>query len=221
MRISVVIPTLNESYCIARTIECALKGKDVEVIVVDGGSADGTQDIAKSCGAKVLSFAPRRAGQMNAGAAAATGDALLFLHADTLLPEGYDTQVRQALSKPGVVAGAFTLKIDSPLKGLRTIERVANWRSVRLGMPYGDQGIFVRADTFRKVGGFPDMPIMEDYEFMRRLGRLGRAEIVAEPVLTSGRRWERIGVVRTTLINQAIVIGYYIGLPPEKLARMY
>jgi rSAM/selenodomain-associated transferase 2 len=219
MRISIVIPTLNESKAIARTVAMVRKGRNIEIIVSDGGSTDRTVELAQSFRIKTLASKPGRAIQMNAGAKEAVGDALLFLHADTRLPDAYDSHIRQALKMPGVVAGAFMLSIDSPAPGLRIIEKLANWRSRALGLPYGDQCIFVKTDAFREAGGFKDMPIMEDFELMRRLKKMGRIEIVPLPAVTSARRWERQGALKMTLINQAVIALYYLGVPIEKIAK--
>ena len=193
----------------------------MEVILVDGSSTDGTVDVARRFGAKVLASRPHRARQMNAGALAARGDVLLFLHADTRLPEGYGEHVRRVLSQPGVVAGAFRFRLDAPLRSLRVIERLTHWRSRRLQMPYGDQAIFVSARQFHRVGGFPDMPIMDDFEFIRRLRRRGRIAIAPVPAVTSARRWLTLGPWRTSLLNQAIVAAYFFGVPLSTIARWY
>jgi rSAM/selenodomain-associated transferase 2 len=193
----------------------------VEVIVVDGGSQDDTVQLAQSWGVKVLSAGGDRAGQMNAGALAATGDILLFLHADTCLPTGFDALVRQALNQPKAVAGAFVLRINASLLGLRLIERGVNWRSRWLQMPYGDQAIFLKTEVFHDLGGFPKLPIMEDFELMRHLRRFGRIVIIPTPVLTSGRRWQKLGVLKTTLINQLVIVAYFLGVPPERIVRWY
>ncbi|GAC1469217.1 MAG: TIGR04283 family arsenosugar biosynthesis glycosyltransferase [Chamaesiphon sp.] len=219
--ISVIIPVLNEAGKIKEALVSLQNAADVEVIVVDGGSQDETVAVASSLGVQVLSSPVGRARQMNAGAKGACGNILLFLHADTCLPVGFDTLVREALTKPRTVAGAFELRIDAKLLGLRLVERIANWRSRSFSLPYGDQAIFIRADIFHDMGGFPDLPIMEDFEFVLRLRRWGRIEIVLVPVLTSGRRWQRLGVLTTTLINQLIVVGYFLGVPPERLVRWY
>lgn len=191
------------------------------MIVVDGGSQDGTVQMAQSLGVKVLSSPAGRACQMNAGAKAATGDILLFLHADTLLPPGFDTLVRKALFTASTAAGAFELGIDASLPSLRLIERGVNWRSRWLQMPYGDQAIFLKTEVFHNIDGFPKLPIMEDFELMRRLRRLGRIVIIPVPVLTSGRRWLQNGVFQTTLINQVVIIAYLLGVPPERIVRWY
>jgi rSAM/selenodomain-associated transferase 2 len=193
----------------------------VEVLVVDGGSNDNTADIAKALGANVLESPAGRAAQMNTGARAARGDILLFLHGDTLLAPGFVEQVRVALSQPGVAAGAFRLVIDGKDFGLRIIEWLANFRSKVLQMPYGDQAIFVRADMFYDLGGFPDLPIMEDFELVRRLKQKGRIKILPLAATTSPRRWQKLGVLQTTAINQVIIVAYMFGANPRRLAEWY
>lgn len=228
-KISIIIPVLNEAATIQETLTRFENASEVEVIVVDGGSRDETvaiatrvgKAIAKSLRIEVISAAAGRASQMNAGAAVATGDILLFLHADTHLPTSFDTLVRQALQNAGTVAGAFELRIDAQLRGLRLVEKMVNMRSHFLSMPYGDQAIFLKAATFHDLGGFPDLPIMEDFELMLGLRRQGRITIVPAPVVTSGRRWQKLGVMKTTLINQLIIAGYFLGVPPTQLVRWY
>jgi rSAM/selenodomain-associated transferase 2 len=221
LKISIIIPTLNEAPRIARTINTARNAKNIEIIVADGGSTDGTTEIATSLGVRVISTNPGRAVQMNAGATAAAGDILLFLHADTLLPSGFDNWARLALTKPRTVAGAFELAIDDRNPSLRLVEFGVNWRSRWLQMPYGDQAIFLPAATFDKIGGFPDLPLMEDFELLRRLHRFGRIEIVSVPALTSARRWQQLGVIKTTAINQIVIIAYFCGVSPDRLAFWY
>lgn len=221
MRISVIIPALDEEESIGLTVQSARSVPDSEVIVVDGGSGDGTTQAARSAGAVVLASDPGRAIQMNTGATASRGDILLFLHADTCLPENYDAYVSETLSCPGVVAGAFELGIDAPGRGIRLIERGTNLRSRHFQMPYGDQALFIRKERFRDMGGFPEIPIMEDFEFARRLRRRGRIELVSVPVSTSARRWSRLGIWRTTITNQVVVGAYFLGVPLSRLARWY
>jgi rSAM/selenodomain-associated transferase 2 len=158
---------------------------------------------------------------MNAGAALAIGDVLLFLHADTRPPQDFDIHVREVLARPGVSAGAFRLGIDAPGGRLRFIEAVANIRSRFLGMPYGDQALFMAAEVFAAIGGYPDQPIMEDFELVRRLQRRGGIAIAPKAVATSPRRWLNVGVSKTWLINQSIVVAYLIGISPVRLAEWY
>ena len=162
-----------------------------------------------------------RARQLNAGAAAATGPLLFFLHADTRLPEGFEGHIRDTLGQPGVVAGAFELEIQSPRRSLRIIETLATFRSRYLQLPYGDQGLFMRVEAFHGVGGFPELPIMEDFELASRLRRRGRIVIAPARVATSPRRWQRLGPWRVTWMNQLMVLGYYLGVSPDRLAKWY
>ena len=187
---------MNEAKTISRAIASTQQSANVEVIVVDGGSGDSTVEFAQSLGVKVLSASRGRACQMNVGAASATGDILLFLHADTRLPAQFDTLVRATLIQPDVIAGAFALRIDAALWSLRLIEIGVNWRSRTLQMPYGDQAIFLNSKLFQEIGCFPEIPMMEDFELIRRLRRLGRIAIISSPVFTSSRRWLRLGVAK-------------------------
>lgn len=219
-QISVIIPTLNEVQLLERAIVSAGTGKNVELIVSDGGSVDGTIELADSLGAKVIRSKKGRAAQMNNASAVANGSILLFLHADTILPIGWDKFVRQSLMKPGNSGGAFSLKWDSAAPGVRLVERLANFRSKRMGLPYGDQAIFTKASIFRRLCGFKDIEIMEDYEFVARLGRLGKIAISADPVITSARKSERVGLAFNTLINQTLIVLYESGVSPKFLARI-
>ena len=219
--ISIILPALNEAAAIVRTLS-QLEGVDnLEVIVVDGGSIDATAELARSRGAKVIQSAPGKAVQMNTGAKAAAGDILVFLHADTLLPEDFSHQIVSALNQNGVAAGAFRLTINSTRAGIRIIERMANLRSRLLQLPYGDQALFMRKVLFEKIGGFPDLPIMEDFILVRRLKRKGKIIMVPAAVATSPRRWLHMGILKTWLINQLIIIAYYLGIPPERMNRWY
>ena len=220
-KISAIVPVLNEAPRLQRTLAQLQTAQNLETIVVDGGSRDGSDAIALNAGARVVSAPRGRAVQMNAGAEVATGEILLFLHGDTQLPPGFDRLVRQHLVNPQTIAGAFELSIEGDLRGLKTIASVANWRSRHWQMPYGDQGLFMEAATFQRLGGFPELPLMEDFEFARRLKRQGRIAIVPAAVSVSGRRWQKLGVWRTTAINQAIALAYLLGFPPELLARWY
>jgi uncharacterized protein len=219
-RISVIIPTLNE----AKTLPAALAGvgpaEDVETIVVDGGSLDETVAVAEALGAKAISGPKGRGSQMNRGAAEATGDILLFLHADTRLPLGWAVHVRRELTYPGVSGGAFRFRTDGKQWSFRIIEHLANFRATCLQMPYGDQALFVRSDLFRRIGGFPDLPVMEDFEFVRQVRKRGRVSIAPAEAQTSSRRWKRSGIWQTSVLNQVIVIGYLLGLSPATLSRL-
>jgi len=220
-RISIIIPILNEASVIEETITRLPQSEGVEILVVDGGSSDGTAERARELGARVLSTAPSKAGQMNAGAAEARGEVLLFLHADTCLPEKFEEKVLKAVARQGFSAGAFTLGIDSEDWGMRFIERVANWRARFFKMPYGDQALFVSRQLFHEIGGFADYPIMEDFELIRRLKKKGRIAILPESVKTSPRRWQNFGIFKTWFLNQIIVGAYFIGIPPRRLALWY
>ncbi len=220
--ISVIIPTLDEADNIGPLLEDVFRARGVEVIVVDGGSRDQTVEVARDMGAQVLTGgSPGRALQMNRGAAAAGGGLLFFLHADSRLPKGFDDLIRRALAVDDAAAGAFRLHIDAPGAKLRFVEFWANLRSRALGMPYGDQGLVIGSDHFKHLGGFPILPIMEDFEMVRRLRARGRIVILPAAIRTSARRWLNLGVGRTTLINQAIVLAYLVGVPPQRLARLY
>ncbi len=220
-KISIIIPALNEAANIQKTLAAAKASVNTEVIVTDGGSQDGTAELARAMGVQILVEKTGRANQMNAGALAATGEILMFLHADTQLPKGFDAMVRQALSAEGAIAGAFELGIDREGRSLRLIEKGANWRSRFLQMPYGDQAIFIWACVFKSIGGFAEMPIMEDFHLMRQLRRLGKINIIPCSVLTSARRWQKLGVLKTTLLNQLVIIAYFLGVPPHRLADWY
>jgi rSAM/selenodomain-associated transferase 2 len=226
-KISVIIPVLNEAANIGAAI-ASVQAPNIEIIVVDGGSTDDTRNIAEGLGAIALTSPPGRALQMNTGAKIATGDILLFLHGDSRLPEGFDRLVRETL-EAGAIAGAFTLRIDASQPQFRRIEWGAKLRSRWGQMPYGDQGIFLQQSLFWEVGGFPALPIMEDFEFMKRLQKLGalaqprtrRIVIVEEPIATSARRWLQRGIWQTTLINQLMIAGYLLGIDPQRLLKFY
>ncbi len=220
-RVSIIIPALNEAANVGKAVASAGAGENVEVIVVDGGSSDATVAVARAAGARVVSSRRGRSEQMNAGAAIAEGEMLLFLHADTLLPERFDRHVRGALSSPGVIAGAFEFGVDLEGKRYRRIERIINWRSRVLSMPYGDQALFVRARDFRRLGGFRSMRILEDVELVKRLHHWGRIAIAPAKVVTSGRRWRELGPWRATILNRLAVYTFAIGFQPSQIAGWY
>lgn len=218
--VAVIIPTLNEERVLGRTLAAVTSSK-CELIVVDGGSSDATVSVARAAGAKIVESPRGRGRQMNGGAAVASAAILLFLHADTLLPADFPQLIHAALNRPGVAAGAFSLAIDSEAKSLATVAHFANLRSRFLHMPYGDQAIFTTRRMFAAVGGYPEMAIMEDFAFVRHLQKRGRIVTLPEKAITSARRWQNIGTLRTTLINQLIVCGYILGVPSTTLAGWY
>lgn len=219
--LSVIIPTLNETAHIDGVLEDLSQGEALDIIVADGGSTDTTVDQAAARGARICQGPSGRARQMNQGAAMARGEILFFLHADSRLPAGFDRVIRRVLETADVAAGAFSLGIDADSRKVRMVEYGANLRSRYLGMPYGDQGVFIRAALFCQCGGFPDLPIMEDFAMMRQLGKTGRIVTVPQRITTSSRRWCRMGILRTTLVNQVIIIGYLFGVPAGRLSRWY
>ncbi|HEY9852962.1 MAG TPA: TIGR04283 family arsenosugar biosynthesis glycosyltransferase [Leptolyngbyaceae cyanobacterium] len=220
-KISIIIPVLNEAKNIKQVLSNLPDSSNLEIIVVDGGSQDETVAIVRSLGIKILFSSGGRAMQMNTGAAMATGDIFLFLHADTILPTGFPAMVTNALAETGIIAGAFKLAIDAEIWGIGLIEKMVNWRSRFCSLPYGDQAIFLKADVFKQIGGFPQLPIMEDFVLIRHLKKLGKITILPVPAITSGRRWQKLGIVKTTSINQLMIIGYYLGISTEKLAHWY
>ncbi len=219
--ISIIIPTLNEEDVLGKTLHRLQQRKDCEVIVVDGGSSDATLQLAQDAGCTTISSNTGRARQMNLGAATATGEVLLFLHADTLLPHNFLELILEAVNRPHFAAGAFSLAIDSPAKSLAVIARLANLRSRLLHLPYGDQALFTHRTMFTTVGGFPEMEIMEDFVFIKKMKQQGKIIILPECATTSARRWQNMGLIQTTLINQLIVCGYGLGVSPVLLAKWY
>ena len=227
-RISVIIPTLDEEASLPRTIRSCREAGPCEVVVVDGGSRDRTVEIARSQADAVVASPRGRAAQMNEGAAAARGDVLLFLHADSRLPAGSATAVLDALRDPTVVGGAFRLRLTpSPCAGgyargmLGITGRMIGARARVTRAFTGDQAIFVRAETFRGFGGYPEIPLMEDVELSRRMRRAGKTSLLPQRVETSGRRWEAWGPLRTVLFMWRLRIGYLLGMTPARCAQAY
>ena len=224
MKLTVIIPALNEAGRIgARLAELGAMPDVDEIVVVDGGSTDATVRIASAHRAARLIQAPRgRASQQNAGAARATGEVLLFLHADVSLPKDAAGAAKEALQDPAVVAGAFRTwtVADAAPSLLAPLLHLADLRSRYTSLPYGDQAIFVRADAFRAVGGFPDQPLMEDLELSRRLGRLGRIRVLSSSVRVSGRRFLARPIFYTLAVNVFPFL-YALGVPPATLKRLY
>ena len=218
MRLSVIIPTLNEAAVIGTTLAtlAPLRARGHEVLVADGGSEDGTRDIAAPLADRVIAAPRGRARQMNAGAAAATGDALLFLHADTRLPAHADLLVIRSLEKNPW--GRFDVAIEGRSALLPVIAFFMNLRSRLTGVATGDQAIFVRRADF---AGFPEIALMEDIAFSKAMKRRGAPAALHEKVTTSGRRWERQGVLRTMILMWRLRLAFFFGAEPDELARRY
>ncbi len=220
-RLSVIIPTLNEAQTLEKTLHNLQRLKSVEIIVADGGSDDTTGEIATRSGVKLIVAAGGRAAQLNRGAAVSRGKYLLFLHADTLLPANYPDLIISVLKDPCVSAGAFRFKTDHTGTVMRVIEWGTNLRSTRFQLPYGDQGLFLRRETFEGLGGFPLLPIMEDFAFVRKLRRRGTIVTLPEAAVTSARRWKTLGAIRTTVTNQLMIVGFLLGIPIQRLSHFY
>lgn len=219
MRLAIVIPTLDEERVLADSLPRALEIGD-EVCVSDGGSRDATVDIARSMGARVVTAAPGRGPQLNRGAEVTESDVLLFLHADTRLPEGAGDLVREAIAS-GAVGGGFLVRYEPARGSLRHAHRMVSLRTRLTGCPLGDQAQFVRRQSFEELGGFSEWPILEDLDLMRRLKRRGRIAIIDRSVVSSSRRFLSRGVLRTSAVNYLIWTLYFAGVSPEKLARLY
>lgn len=216
--LAVVVPTLNEAEGLPLLL-AALALEPVEVVVVDGGSTDASADIARAADVRFASSARGRALQMNAGAAASSADALLFLHADSLPPAGFANTVLEILADPGVAFGAFRFSLGGGSASLRLIQWGTNVRSRWAHLPYGDQGLFFRRSVFEGLGGFPDIPVMEDYDLVRAARRTGRVVIADTAVVTSDRRWRELGPWRYTALNTATVVRRRLGATPQELAQ--
>jgi len=220
MKVSIIIPALNEAEILGNTLQ-SLQDQPFEIIVVDGGSKDGTVGMARQYTSHVLISRTGRGIQQDTGAHQARGDVLVFLHADTILPIAYQDLIDEALAHPGVVFGAFRLKIHPPKPALDLIAFMAILRSLLLKLPYGDQALFVRRAAYFRVGGFRDWPIMEDVDLVRRLNRTGGFKLARGFVQTSARRWQKENIVHTTLRNWSLIIRYCLGVSPHVLARHY
>lgn len=218
----VVVPVLDEGESLGARLEALRPFRDrgAHVVVVDGGSADDTTDVARARGVEVLTARRGRAAQMNAGAANGEEAVILFLHADTHLPEGADQLIRGALDR-GHEWGRFDVRIDSPRRLLRVVSFSMNLRSHLSGIVTGDQAIFVQRDLFERVGGFPDLSLMEDVALSRTLRRTGRPARIRSRVTTSARRWEQHGTWRTIVLMWRTRLDYFFGADPERLAVRY
>lgn len=218
--LSVIIPTLNEERGLVGLLGVLRSSGVHEVIVTDGGSSDCTVEVALQAGVKVVTAPQGRASQMNLAASMATGEFLLFLHADTLPPSGFPQIIERMLQSPATSAGAFRFELGGDLSSAPLIESLVHLRCQLLGAPYGDQGLFIRRRIFRHLGGFPDWPVMEDLHLVRRLNRLGPVRTTRQPAITSSRRWESGGTVRTFFRHQLMLLAYFLGLPPRHIARI-
>jgi rSAM/selenodomain-associated transferase 2 len=220
-RLTIVLPVLDEAAIIVAALQALapLRARGVEIIVADGGSRDGTARLAEPLADRVITVRRGRGAAMNAGAALGTGDALLFLHADTTLPDGADRLIDAVLGRRAW--GRFDLRIAGSHPLLAVVARMINGRSRLTGIATGDQAIFVTRKAFAAVGGFPDLPLMEDIAISRRLKRLCRPLCIATPAVTSGRRWEQSGVIRTILLMWRLRLSYYLGVEPALLAELY
>jgi rSAM/selenodomain-associated transferase 2 len=220
MTISVIIPTLNEAHNLRATLDRLHHPAFTEILAAEGGSQDGTAALAAPV-ATVLTAPTGRARQMNTGAATASGDVLLFLHADTLLPPTAADDIIAALADPLVVGGHFNARIAPDHGLLWLVGRMMSWRARLTGIATGDQAIFVRRNVFEQLGGFPDIPLMEDIVFSKRLNRTGRVAALPSCVVTSGRRWEQHGTARTILLMWWLRLLFFLGVSPDRLKQWY
>ena len=219
MKLSVIVPTLNEELVLPKTLSSIPPG--AEVIVADGRSSDRTCEAAARLEARVVVGGPGRGAQMNRGAAHARGDTLLFLHADCVLDPDADEAIEEALSDERVVGGSFRLRIRPSGIGLALVSFGSNMRARLLKLPYGDQALFVRRAIFDALGGYRDIPIMEDVDLVKRLRKRGRLRHLDASVTTTPRHWAKLGPLLTTLLNWIAMVAYTLGAPPDRLASVY
>jgi len=223
IQLSVIIPTLDEAACIGSTLHALApyRSRGVEIIIADGGSRDGTTALAAAGSDRVVDCQPGRAVQLNAGAAAARGPILLFLHADSRLPDDFDESIRSAVNDRPIAWGRFDVTIVGNRRGLALIAAMMNIRSRTTGIATGDQGIFVTRTLFARLQGFPLQPLMEDIEFSKSAKRHSRPHCLRARIQTSGRRWDRDGIVRTVLLMWRLRLAYFFGADPAALRRRY
>ena len=218
-RVSVVIPAFDDAGLVGAAVKSTLDAGAAEVLVVDGGSRDATRATARAAGARVIETAPGRARQMNAGAAEAIGDVLLFLHADTVPPPDACALARAALASPRIVAGAFSFALPDDARHAVLVSAVRRARSRLGGAPWEDQALFIARDTFLGLGGLPELPAVADFEFMHRLRRLGRVVTLPESAVTSARTWDEHGLIFPIAVNATAIAAYKLGVDPERIAR--
>lgn len=224
--LSVVIPTLNAAATLGATLAALRAGegepRDGDIVVADGGSTDATRALAERAGARVVAAPRGRGPQLAAGAAAARGDWLLFLHADTVLEQGWMRAAHDFMRGPasGERAAAFTFALDDSSAAARRLERLVAWRCARLGLPYGDQGLLIARAFYDRIGGYRPLPLMEDVDLTRRIGRR-RIAVLPVRALTSAERWRRDGWIARSARNLACLGLYYAGVPPRLIARIY
>jgi len=223
MRLSIIVPTLDEAPGIATTLAALRPLRDAghEVIVVDGGSRDASEAIARPLADCVIASPPGRARQMNAGACTAHGELLLFLHADTRLPAGAERMILEGLHASGKGWGRFDVRLSGGHPLLRVVESMMNWRSRLTGIATGDQAIFIRRDWFKAAKGFPDIPLMEDIALSCTLKRRGPPLCLGAPVVTSSRRWEEQGIISTILLMWYLRLLFFLGVDPARLVTRY
>jgi rSAM/selenodomain-associated transferase 2 len=223
LSLSIIIPALNEAEGITAVLDSlqSLRGRGVKFVVADGGSSDATVDLARERVDRVLESAPGRALQMNAGAAAARGEILCFLHADSRLPEGADGLIVEGLARSRRSWGRFDVSIAGSHPMLHVIAQLMNWRSRLTGIATGDQGLFLTRSLFEAAGRFPEIALMEDLALTRQLKRYGPPLCIAHRLTTSGRRWEKHGLWRTVLLMWRLRFAYWLGADPDRLARQY
>lgn len=220
--ISVIVPTLNAANDLGRTLASVDAGIVGEVVVVDGGSGDGSVQIAEAAGARVIASAPGRGVQLKAGGAAATGDWLLFLHGDTRLAPDWEPAAKRFIDSPSSIARAavFRYRLDDRAPVARLLERVVDWRTRWLKLPYGDQGLLISRAFYRELGGYKPLPLMEDVDLIRRIGG-ARLEILDADAITSAAKYRASGYGRRLARNITCITLYYLGVPPRRIARLY
>lgn len=223
MKLSIIIPVLNEASIISRSLIALqpLRRRGHEVMVVDGGSVDGTPELSKPFVDRVVVSLRGRSRQMNAGAKLANHEILLFLHGDTILPSEADRLIKEGIDQTGKIWGRFDVKLSGDHALLRLIEHLINWRSRVSGIATGDQAIFVKRQIFEAIGGYPEIDLMEDIALTKRLKKYGRPLCLRERVITSSRRWEEKGYLRTVFLMWSLRLAYFLKINPSRLAKFY